>query len=190
MEIKECFLGLLAIITGLAISDMVVSVHALLRRFGRTRWDCLPMTAASLVFVVIVRSWWIAWDTDWTNTPLWQFLLILIQLICMFLAAKAVLPDEGEALDLDMMDHYRSSNRYVWSALIGMILAFAAAAILNRLGSAERLVAWFFEWGWELPIYCVPLVLLIAVQRMILHRLIVPTLLIAWLVLNGGSIMQ
>jgi hypothetical protein len=190
MEIKEYCLGLLAIITGLAISDMVVSVHALLRRFGRTRWDWLPMTAAALVFVVIVRSWWIAWYTDWNNTPLWQFLLILIQLICMFLAAKAVLPDEGEALDLDMMDHYRASNRYVWGALIGMIVAFAAAAILNRLGSPQRLAEWFFEWGWELPLYCGPLVLLIAVQRMILHRLIVPTLLIAWLVLNGGSIMQ
>ena len=71
-----------------------------------------------------------------------------------------------------------------------MIVAFAAAAILNRLGSPQRLVEWFFEWGWELPLYCGPLVLLIAVQRMILHRLIVPTLLIAWLVLNGSAIMR
>jgi len=190
VEIKEYYLGLLAIITGLAISDMVVSLHGLLRRFGRTRWDWLPMAAATLVFVVIVRSWWIAWYTDWTDTPLWQFLLMLVQLICMFLAAKAVLPDEGQADDLDLMDHYRSSNRYVWAALIGMILAFAAAAILNRLDSWDRMTTWFFTWGWELPIYCVPLVLLIVVQRPILHRIVVPTLLIAWLILNGGAVMQ
>lgn len=74
MEIKEYFLGLLAIITGLAITDMIVSLHVLLRRFGRVRWDWLPMAAATLVFVVIVRSWWIAWDTNWTNRPLWLVL--------------------------------------------------------------------------------------------------------------------
>lgn len=190
MEIKEYFLGLLAIITGLAISDMVVSLHGLLRRYSRTRWDWLPLTAATLVFVVIVRSWWIAWYTNWTNTPMWQFLLILVQLICLFLAAKAVLPDEGETPEVDLMVHYRSSNQYVWGALIGMILAFAAASVLNRLGSTERLAEWFFTWGWELPLYCLPLVLLILLQRMVVHRLIVPTLLGLWLLLNGGAIMQ
>lgn len=190
MEIKEYVLGLLAIITGLAITDMIMKLHVLLRHFGRVRWDWLPMTAAALIFVVIVRSWWIAWDTNWTNTPLWQFLLILAQLICLFLAARAVLPDDGESPDLDLMAHYRSSNRYVWGALIGMIVFFAAAAVFNRLGNQERLVEWFFMWGWELPLYCLPLVLLIVVQRPVVHRVIVPTLLVLWLVLNGGGVME
>lgn len=190
MELKEYFLGLLAIITGLAITDMILSVHGLLRRVSRVRWDWLPLTAAALVFVVIVRSWWIAWEPDWINTPMWQFLLILVQLTCLFLAAKAVLPDDSEADEVDLNAHYWSQNRFVWGSLIGMIVAFAAASIILRIGDLDSLKQWFLQFGWELPIYCMPLVALIVSQRAVVHRLIVPAMLLAWLVLNGGDVMR
>lgn len=190
MELKEYFLGLLAIITGLAITDMILSVHGLLRKVRRVRWDWLPLTAAALVFVVIVRSWWIAWEPDWLNTPMWQFLLILVQLTCLFLAAKSVLPDDSEATEVDLMAHYWSQNRFVWGSMIGMIGAFAAASIFLRIGDLGSLREWFWTFGWELPLYCTPLVVLILWQRSIIHRLIIPTLLIAWLILNGGDLMH
>lgn len=190
MELKEYFLGLLAIITGLAITDMILSVHGLLRRVSRVRWDWLPLTAAALVFVVIVRSWWIAWEPDWINTPMWQFLLILVQLTCLFLAAKAVLPDDSEADEVDLLAHYWSQNRFVWGSLIGMIVAFAAASIFLRIGDLESLRQWFLKFGWELPIYCMPLVALIASQRAVVHRVIVPAMLVAWLILNGADVMR
>ncbi|AAK22803.1 hypothetical protein CC_0818 [Caulobacter vibrioides CB15] len=190
MELKEYFLGLLAIITGLAITDMILSVHGLLRRVSRVRWDWLPLTAAALVFVVIVRSWWIAWEPDWINTPMWQFLLILIQLTCLFLAAKSVLPDDSDAEEVDLMAHYWSQNRFVWASLIGMITAFAAASVFLRINDPASLSAWFWTFGWELPVYCLPLVVLILLQRPIVHRALVPALLLAWLVLNGTDVMH
>lgn len=41
-------LGLLAIITGLAISDMIVSLHGLLINRKHVTWDWLPLVATQL----------------------------------------------------------------------------------------------------------------------------------------------
>lgn len=58
MDVKEYLLSLMAIVTGLAIADMIVSLHGLLRRFRKVHWDWLPVVAALFVFVLIVSSWW------------------------------------------------------------------------------------------------------------------------------------
>jgi hypothetical protein len=57
MSGTDYILGLLAIVTGLAISDMVVSLHGLLINRRHVKWDWLALVAAAFVLVLIVNSW-------------------------------------------------------------------------------------------------------------------------------------
>ena len=97
MEAREYILGLMAIISGLAISDMVQSLHGLLERARRVRWAWAPLATAAFVLVTIVYSWWAAWEADLVPISLWAFLLLLGQQIALVLAAKAALPDPALA---------------------------------------------------------------------------------------------
>ena len=45
MDVKEYLLSLMAIVTGLAIADMIVSLHGLLGRFRKVHWGWLPVVA-------------------------------------------------------------------------------------------------------------------------------------------------
>src|SRR5438477_10235776 len=54
----EYLLLFAAIVLGLAISDLAISLHRLLNAAGRVRWGLLSSLAAILVFLQIVTQWW------------------------------------------------------------------------------------------------------------------------------------
>src|SRR5262245_3455454 len=96
-------LVLVTIIIGLAIADILASLHRLLRARRQTRWDWRPLAAALLVLLTILQFWWGFYRLG--QIELWSrygaFLLLMLQLILMFLLACAALPDEvRDRLDL------------------------------------------------------------------------------------------
>src|SRR4051812_44337056 len=117
----EYLLAMLAIITGLAISDMVVSLHGLLLNRRLVKWDWLTLMSAAFVFIQIVDSWGISFQSfhqDGASPPLWWFLIVLWQVIPFYLAARAVLPDHVRVGDeVDLAGHYAFISRYVWAAI-------------------------------------------------------------------------
>ena len=50
-------LGLILVITGLAISDLIVSLHGVLMNRHKVKWDWLALLAAAYIFLMIVNSW-------------------------------------------------------------------------------------------------------------------------------------
>jgi hypothetical protein len=56
MTSGEFVIGLMTIITGLAIADMIVSLHGLLLNRHRITWDWLSLLVALLVFLTIVAT--------------------------------------------------------------------------------------------------------------------------------------
>lgn len=134
MSGTDYILGLLAIVTGLAISDMIVSLHGLLINRRHVTWDWLPMMAAALVLLQIINTWrmlYVAFQGASKGPPIWVFVLILIQNIGLYLAARASIPDRvtmGEPIDLRA--YYDSVGRYLWSALA---LSYAMFLILSSL---------------------------------------------------------
>lgn len=134
MSGTDYILGLLAIVTGLAISDMIVSLHGLLINRRHVTWDWLPMMAAALVLLQIINTWrmlYVAFQGASKGPPIWVFVLILIQNIGLYLAARASIPDRvtmGEPIDLRA--YYVSVGRYLWSALA---LSYAMFLILSSL---------------------------------------------------------
>ena len=76
-------IGLMTIITGLAIADMVASTHGLLMNRSRVSWDWLALLAATFIFLLIVSTWGISYRTMGNqniNPPLWLFVLPALHL--------------------------------------------------------------------------------------------------------------
>lgn len=144
MSGTDYILGLLTIVTGLAVSDMVVSLHGLLINRRLVKWDWLALLAAAFVFLLIINSWrmtYVAFEGSVKGPHIWIFLLILAPMISLYLAARAALPDKVEVgKPFDLAEYYDFVDRYLWSAvavLYGAVVLMAGLSFLTRGLSAQ-----------------------------------------------------
>lgn len=139
MGLDEYILALLAIISGLAISEMIGSLHGLLFHRDRVKWDWLAPLAALHVAWSILASWWISWlsNHDRTEPVVFGYFLVLVaQLVCLFVAGRGILPAAYPAVGkpkLDLFRHYLAVKRYVWGAMAASIALLLLAGALNAL---------------------------------------------------------
>ena len=125
-------IGLMTIITGLAIADMVASTHVLLMNRASVQWDWLAILAAIFIFMLIVSSWGISYRTmgnQMINPPLWLFVTGLSQIIPLYLAARASLPDDVGGKGIALADHYAQIRRYFWASIAFTYLMFVAYGV-------------------------------------------------------------
>jgi hypothetical protein len=174
MDAAGYILALLAIITGLAISDMVVSLHGLLANRRNVIWDWLTLLAATFVFLQIVASWGGSYRA-FGDLPLgpwfWEFVLTLCQTIGLYLAARAVLPDQAQLGEhVDLAAHYAFISRYVWASLSVTYALYIMFGII--FGSVERLAA-----NWPAIVGLAAIIALAVWPHRKLHRLLVPAVL-------------
>jgi hypothetical protein len=122
----EYLLLLAAIILGLAIADLSVSVHRLLAAGKRVEWDWLAPMAALVAFLKIVTQWWSWFDAQRIASGLTfeMFLMVLASAILLFLLAATSLPDDFGERSVDLSAHYALVSRRYW-------LLFAAQEILT-----------------------------------------------------------
>ena len=122
-------IGLMTIITGLAIADMVASMHVVFMSRRQVQWDWLAILAAAYIFLLIVSSWGISYRTmgnQMINPPLWLFVVGLSQIIPLYLAARASLPDAVDPEGVSLAIHYAKVHRYFWVSLGFTYLMFVA----------------------------------------------------------------
>lgn len=170
----EYLLALLAIITGLAISDMVVSLHGLLLNRRLVKWDWLTLMSAAFVFISIVNSWGISFrsfNQDGVSPPLWSFLIVLCQVIPFYLAARAVLPDHVRVGDeVDLAGHYAFISRYFWAAISLSAVNYLALSVVY--GGFRIIIE--EEWPTILALSLMAPLIIWPDRR--LHRILVPIL--------------
>jgi hypothetical protein len=168
----EYLLGLILIITGLAISDMVVSLHAILLKRQLVKWDWLALMAAAYVFLMIVNSWGVSfksWNFPDVNPPLWQFLELLGQIIPLYLAARASLPDEVPDEGVDLARHYASISRYLWAAVATTLILYLVGLAFGRGAIIPAI-----ELNWGVVAQLALILPLIAFGNRKLHAICVP----------------
>lgn len=176
---------LVAVLVGLALSNLATSLHHLLRERHRVRWDWLAPCAALFAALQIVHFWFSFYSFGRAQllTRLGPVLLLLLQLLQVVLLACSALPDG--AGELDLRRYYAEQSRYFWlvagSYLLGVMVW---SLVLNPSQSLEGRL------GWILPdLVLVGLFLLLAVVRSRrLHALLVP--LVCLLTLAGFSWLQ
>ena len=179
MSSTDYILGLLAIVTGLAISDMIVSLHGLLMNRRHVTWDWLPLIAAAFVLLQIVATWrvlFVSFQGAERGPPIWVFLMILTQNIGLYLAARAALPDQlkiGQPLNLSV--HYDFVDRYLWTAIAVSYAMFLILGGLAPLTLGKMQFPTIFVQG--LVVFPIILSLVIFPNRK-LHRIVVPLLFI------------
>ncbi len=115
MKPFEYALGLLTILVSLALADIVLSFHRLLRNRHAVQWDGRALIAAALVIVEIVRLWFAMWGIrDVTIGQTFQiYLAQFVQILLLVLLAASSLPDEANA-HCNLAAFYDSNRRYFW----------------------------------------------------------------------------
>ena len=150
MTAGEYVLGLMLIISGLAISDMIVSLHGLLLDRRKVKWDWLALGAALYILLVVINSWGIsfrAFNRADEHLRLWSFLLVLLQIIPLYLAARASLPDQvSEETNLER--HYAAVSRYFWTSIalsfaIYLVIGFREGPFMQNMRSEWTAAAQF-----------------------------------------------
>lgn len=191
MGLDEYVLGLLAIISGLAISELVAELHRLLFHRKAIQWHWLAPLTAFYVALAILASWWVAWGSFHARTdpiPFGMFLLPVAQLVALFLAARGILPadlsaDGGGKFDLER--HYFLVKRYVWGAMT------ADGLLVLASGAVSRAIEPMARHEVELPLLSMAIAtsawaLLALSNNRWLHRLLVPALVLWLLVTSVG----
>ena len=183
MSGTDYILGLMTIVTGLAVTDMIISLHGLLMNRRLVTWDWLALLAAAFVFLLIINTWrmiYVAFEGSVKGPAIWIFLMILTPTICLYLAARAALPDNvvvGQPFDL--REHYDFVDRYLWSALsvlYGVVILMGGLTLIMQGGALSGQGDMFLA-----GLIGFPFVLALAIwPNRKLHRIVVPLLFI-WL---------
>lgn len=146
MNASEYQLGLLAIISGLAITHLLTNATRLLMDRRHTSWDWLAIISAIFVAYLIVYSWFgtgRAWQDLPSGVSLGLFVLTLIEVAPFYIAARAVLPDDRiNSVGFDLRSHYEENSRLVWGAIaISAIITNIDVALLTPSQAAQDALA-------------------------------------------------
>jgi hypothetical protein len=133
-----------SIIVGLALTDILVSLHRLLRAGRRVRWDWAAPAGAALVVLTLVQMWWLLYGPTDTTVTIGQFLPLLVELVLLFLLASSALPDRVPDDGLDLKAYYDRNGPYFWTLFalaLGWITISEGAGVGHDLDALLNMLA-------------------------------------------------
>jgi hypothetical protein len=150
MQAFEYLVSLVSILIGLALADIALSLHRLLRSDGPVRWHWHPIAAAVIIVLLVLDLWWGLRQLERSGIAMTVglFLPLLAALFVFFLLAAATLPDEVSAKGNDLCAYYRDTSRYFWRLFAVYILLVSTHVLVISLAAptmppdaSKRLVA-------------------------------------------------
>jgi len=133
--------GLITILVGLALADVCVSLHKLLRQGRAVRWDGRVILSVSLVITVITGMWFSVWQIRIVSAVLRYpfYLTLFLEFMVLFLVCAACLPDDPVE-NRDLGSFYDHNTRYVWSLFSLFQISFFCHWLYFRgvAGAAHR----------------------------------------------------
>jgi hypothetical protein len=127
---------LVTLLIGLSITDMLVSLHRLLRAGKAVRWHWMTPTLSFIMLLQLLGFWWLWFDMykGWASISVAQFLPDLAIFLCLFLACAIVLPSDVPAEGLDLKAYYYDTSRQFWS-LFALYVAVATVFLSMRFSN-------------------------------------------------------
>jgi hypothetical protein len=114
----------ITVLLAIAVGDMAVSLHRLLRARRRIKWHPLPLVAAFIVLLILLTNFFAIWRlTETERITFLELCWLLVPQFLYFLAASAVLPDEIPAKGLNLFDFYAAERRYLYTLLLLAVVA-------------------------------------------------------------------
>ena len=125
MNAFDYALGLISILVSLALADIVISFHRLMRRARSIHWDGRVLVAAALVVLEIIRLWFAQWTLRDSADALTfsVYLGLFVQVMLLVLLAAAALPDEPDER-FDLGTFYDANRRYFWGVFAAYQLTY------------------------------------------------------------------
>ncbi|MFM7350400.1 MAG: hypothetical protein ACKO01_13105 [Erythrobacter sp.] len=148
MSTNEFVLGLVGVVIGLGLADLLTSFHKLLRAGSRVQWDWLTIAYAVMMLYSLIVFWWwqFGFPGDGVALTIAGFLPNFIFLALTFLMVASALPDEVPAEGLSLRVFYLESLRHRWGLLT---VSLIYAMTMNIFGIIDRKL-WQLLW-WEIP---------------------------------------
>jgi hypothetical protein len=148
----EFALGLFTVMIGLAITDIALSLHRLIRRHHTVRWDPLTLLGALFALLMTIGMWFDLWGIRNATSVrhFFLYLVLLASFFVLFLVSASSLPDEVDG-PVDLRAFYASNRRYYWSLVtifqviyVALGLHFTADmfARMPRLAVAVTAMQW------------------------------------------------
>lgn len=104
-----------SIILALAVSDLVQSLHRLLRARRKVKWSLTALIAAATVFMAILEEFFGLWRfTGVERFTYFDLLTLIIPAILLSIAAMTVFPDEVPEDGLDLGQYYMDVRRLLY----------------------------------------------------------------------------
>lgn len=117
MEKLPLLITFMSVLIGLALTNLLHSLHLLLRNRKKVKWHWLPMVWVFLSFESFVLLWFnvqIELDTYLTDTAA-GFLLFITPTIFHLMFAIAILPDDPPEQGFDFLKWFLGQSRYIFS---------------------------------------------------------------------------
>ncbi|MFN4114591.1 MAG: hypothetical protein ACK4GD_11675 [Sphingomonadaceae bacterium] len=146
MAIGEYIILFAAILVGLAVADLALSLHRLLRAGRTIRWTPLVPLLAFLVLCLVLNMWWALFRnyTGLEEISFVRFLPEVAVLLALFLLSASALPDKELEPGSDLAEWHRGNRSQFW----GMFAVYLLLVIVNvslRGIEAGWSLATFFE---------------------------------------------
>lgn len=141
MSVGEYVAVFVSIILGIALGDLALSTHRLLRAAGRVEWHWATPVLALFMLLNIVAFWWASfnWYRTLDDFSIGAFLPDVALFYLLFLAVAAVLPDEIPPGRFSLREFYFREARYFWSLnILTVILIIAHIGPRNNLDGDWR----------------------------------------------------
>jgi len=141
-EYMAVFIG---IIVGLALANILTSVHKLMEAGRRVRWDWLAPAMAANAILLTLGFFWHQWLLSQSTALISRnFIYVLVRAVAFFLlylACAATLPDEVPERGLDLRAYYVDNRVRIWGlfcatfvlALSSWVAGFAQSGFVARL---------------------------------------------------------
>src|SRR5688500_20196743 len=124
MSVGEYVAVFVSIILGIALGDLALSTHRLLRARHRVEWHCVTPALALFMLMNGITFWWASfnWYRELSDFTVGAFLPAVALFVRLFRGGAAVLPDEIPASGFWLKGFYFRGARSVWSIVVVMVL--------------------------------------------------------------------
>lgn len=134
---------LLSIIFGLGITQLLTAGGRLIRHRAHVRFYWPPLLWAAVIVVIFIQMWWSMFGLrSLTNWGFLTFIVVLLQPIMVYMMAAVVLPEDVEAEDIDLREHFASQQRWMFGFFLATVVVSAAkdVTLQGRLPQGANLI--------------------------------------------------
>jgi hypothetical protein len=135
MSKLEYLLTFLSIIIALGVSDILISLHRMLKIRDQIRWHWIPLAWAAILMMAILNIWFAIhfYLDDKLSETAAGFIFILLPIIFVLLLCMAIFPDHPDKEEKDLLKWYFNNKNYIFVLFVLNWISFNFIKVFQQL---------------------------------------------------------